>query len=125
MGKHMKAISRAMARRSIRLLDMEYKPSEISEELACRQEWVMLAIRNNAPSRKDESGRYWIHGEKFAAWLDEAKRKERVKIQSNKCYCVGCKKYTIYKVTGRNGNRVSGTCAKGHNISIFTNKGEK
>jgi len=124
MGKRMKAISRAMARRSVRLLDMEYKPSELAQELNCRQEWVMLAIRNGAPHRKDENGRYWIHGEKFAAWLHETKQKERKRLKPNECYCLGCKKYTTYKVTEKIGAHVIGKCPEGHKISMFT-KGKR
>lgn len=124
MGKRMQTISRAMARRAVRLLDMEYKPSELAQELACRQEWVMLAIRNDAPHRKDENGRYWIHGEKFAAWLHTTKQKEKVKLKPNECYCLGCKKYTTFSVVEKHENHVIGTCLKGHKVAMFT-KGKR
>jgi hypothetical protein len=124
MGKRMVGISRAMARRSVRLLDMEYKPSEMAQELKCRQEWIMLAIRNDAPHRKDESGRYWIHGEKFAAWLETTKQKERRKLKPNECYCLGCKKFTTYKTLEKIGTHVTGKCPNGHKVSVFT-KGKR
>lgn len=124
MGRRMVSISRTLARRSMRLLDMEYKPSEIAQELNCRQEWVMLAIRNSAPCRKDESGRYWIHGEKFADWLRETKQKERRKLKPNECYCLGCKKFTTYKAIEKAGTHVIGECPEGHKVSIFT-KGKR
>ena len=134
MAKSMLSISRAMSRRSMRLLDMEYKPSEIASELSVRQDWVLLTIKHGAPARKDESGRYWIHGEKFAAWLWSytAQEKERARIKPTECYCVGCKKIVEFKadksLSGKKvgnrllGNRVIGKCPKGHKVSKFLGK---
>jgi hypothetical protein len=124
MGKSMVTISRTMARHSVRLLDMEYKPSELAQELNCKQDWIMRAIRNHAPHRKDEHGRYWIHGEKFAAWLHETKQKEKKRLKPNECYCLGCKKYTTFLVVEKVGNHVTGKCVKGHRVSMFT-KGKR
>ncbi len=124
MGKRIISITRTLSRRSVRLLDMEYKPSEIAQELECRLAWVMMTIRNKAPHRKDESGRYWIHGEKFAAWLDETKKKEHRRLKPNECYCLGCKGYTTFTTLEKVGTHVIGKCPKGHKISIFT-KGKR
>lgn len=121
MSRTMLSMSRAMTRRSVRLLDMEYKPSEIAQELNCKPSWVVLAIKHNAPSRKDESGRFWLHGLTFAAWLQTytAQEKERRHIKPNECYCVGCKKYTSFLPDEELQTRIVGKCPKGHKVSKF------
>ncbi len=117
--------SRALVRRSLRLLDMEYKPSEIADELATEPAHILRVIRAGAPARKDSKGRFLIHGESFASWLQNAapkndkETKARHAIADNEAYCLVCRAYTTYTEYRRVRNVSFGTCPKGHKISRF------
>jgi len=122
MAVRIEALSRAMMRRSMRLLDMEYKPSEIADELGASKEQVMRLISAGAPVRKDSKGHYWIHGETFVKWLNEAAPKnKRAKntFADNVCYCVVCHSQVTYIEHRRKGNVSYGTCPQGHNVARF------
>ncbi len=127
MPRKFEAMTRAMARRTVRLLDMEYKPSEIADELACKIEWVKLAIEKGCPVRKDKSGRYWIHGESFARWANNyapQKAGDKYTMSQGEAYCVACKKVTAYTETARRANVSYGECPAGHKVTRFIAKGK-
>lgn len=51
------------------LLWMEYKPSEIAEEIKCNTDTVYKSyIPAGCPHRRDEEGNIWIVGTEFAVW---------------------------------------------------------
>lgn len=118
-------VSRAMMRKSIRLLDMEYKPSEIADELGANSHYILSLIAGGAPARKDASGRYWVHGLTFKKWLDDAapknieEIKKRPTIADNECYCVTCKKITTYTERMQKGRVSYGVCPSGHKVARF------
>lgn len=122
MAVRIKKLSRALVRRSVRLLDMEYKPSEIAEELAASKKQILRLVSAGAPARKDAKGNYWIHGETFAVWIQKAapkNDKQRRIFNDNEAYCLTCKavvKFTEYR---RTGHLVYGKCADSHKITRF------
>ncbi len=65
-------LSLKISRRSLRLLDMEYKLREIADELDAKPEQILVLIANGAPAFKDEFGHYWIHGLTFYKWLQKS-----------------------------------------------------
>lgn len=122
MAVRVETLSRAMMRRSIRLLDMEYKPSEVAEELGATKEQVLRLISAGAPARVDGSGRYWVHGDTFVKWLQDAapkNAKAKHDISEKECWCVKCKKVVTYKETKRKGNVIFGRCPDGHKVARF------
>jgi hypothetical protein len=127
-GVHVDRLTRAMMRRSIRLLDMEYKPSEIAQELGATKAQVMRLITAGAPARKDANGHFWIHGESLADWLERAAPKN-IKaptiFKDDECYCVGCHQVMPFTETKRRRNLVTGTCSRGHKVSRFISINKK
>lgn len=123
--------SRALMRRSLRLLDMEYKPSEIAEELATYSQHILKLVAAGAPARKDTKGRYWIHGASFARWLADAAPKTdrdlkaRPSMADNEAYCLRCRTITPYSEHRRTGNVSYGTCPQGHSVSRFMTSKKK
>jgi hypothetical protein len=107
---------------------MEYKPSEIAEELATNSQHILRLVGMGAPARKDTKGRFWIHGATFARWLADAAPKNdrdlkaRPRMAENECYCVACRKITTYTAHRRKGTMVYGKCPKGHNTVRFVSK---
>ena len=127
-GVRVGRLSRAMMRRSIRLLDMEYKPSEIAAELNATKAQILRLISAGAPARKDAKGRIWIHGETFADWLEKAapkNHKARTLFSDSECFCMGCQAVVPYTETSRRQHMVFGMCPDGHKVTRFisTKKG--
>lgn len=122
MAVRLGKLSRALMRRSIRLLDMEYKPSEIAEELDASKEQIRKLIHAGAPARMDAKGNYWIHGERFAEWLKNAAPKnDKAKkvFEDNEAYCFACKAVTTFTEYRRKNRVVFGTCLHGHKVARF------
>jgi hypothetical protein len=115
-------VTRALMHRSLRILDMEYKPSEIAEELGTSKEKILRLISAGAPARKDSKGRYWISGIPFVCWLKDAapkKNEDKHIFADNECYCVTCRQvvhFTEYRKTHR---IAYGNCPKGHKVARF------
>jgi hypothetical protein len=120
--------SRALMRRSLRLLDMEYKPSEIASELSTDNRHILRLVEAGAPARKDDNGRYWIHGRNFALWLEnvspknDKELKARPVVKDNEAYCVVCRSLVIYKEHRLKGRVSYGTCPLGHKTARFISK---
>lgn len=126
-------LSTAMMRRSLRLLDMEYKPAEIADELGVTKEQVIRLISAGAPARRDGGGHYWIHGETFVKWCKDAapkNAKEKHTFEDNEAWCMFCKGVVTYKETRRKQHISFGLCPEGHKVSRFVsmkknNEGKK
>lgn len=121
-GVRVERLSRAMMRRSIRLLDMEYKPSEIAAELQATKAQIIRLISAGAPARKDAKGHFWIHGETFARWLEKVAPKNlkaKTTFLDSECFCMGCQAVTPFTETSRKRHIVFGVCPSGHKVSRF------
>ncbi len=122
MAVRVKKLSWALMRRSMRILDMEYKPSEIAQELGAGQEQILKLILAGAPARKDSKGHYWIHGTTFVNWLHAAAPKndrDKNTFADNECWCVGCRSVVIYIEHKRKGTISYGKCPHGHSVARF------
>lgn len=125
-GVHVEKLSRAAMRRSMRLMDMEYKPSEIADELHLSKEQVMRLLAAGAPARRDQGGHFWVHGSSFVRWLsDVAPKNKKAKhvFLDGECYCLACRGVVTYTETRRRNNMVFGLCPSGHKITRFLKKG--
>ena len=90
---------KGLLRKLERLLDMEYTPAEMAEELDMdkKQVWRMITEKG-APARQAANNRYWIHGLTFAKWVNsfvEASRVKPPKMAANEFFCVTCRKRVI------------------------------
>ncbi len=126
MTVRVEKLSRALMRRSMRLIEMEYKPAEIAAELSASKDQIIRLVSAGAPARKDSKGHYWINGLSFARWLEKAapkKDKDQGTFADNECWCMVCRGVVIFKEKRRVGNMVYGLCPEGHNTSrIFSTR---
>ncbi len=77
-------------RKLSRLLNMQYKPSELAKEIGFTRRQIYRAyIPLGCPYERDETGHLWINGEAFHQWYRETYRK--VKLENDEAYCVSCK----------------------------------
>ena len=134
-------VSRAIIRRSLRLLHMEYKPSEIAEVIGVTPKTIYdTYILAGLPHRRDVAGNIWIVGDEFRQWaetaLERGKRyaaQKRQPIGEDEAYCLRCKQVRKYKdITKRvelskNRIMVYGVCAgcDGKISSIKKGKNDK
>lgn len=83
-----------------RLLDMLYKPSELSEEISVSLDTIYGSyIPNGLPHTKDENGRIWIHGLACAAWM-RALTREKTRRQSmpeGYAWCLRCRRPVAFE----------------------------
>lgn len=79
-----------------RLLWMEYKPSEIAEEIGISTDTLYKSyIPAGCPHRRDNHSQIWIVGSEFAEWarLTFSKtKKPRAMMGPNQAYCMKCRK---------------------------------
>lgn len=128
MTVRVEKLSRALIRKSMRLLDMEYKPSEIADELGGSKAQIMRLVSAGAPARKDSKGHYWIHGDTFREWLEKAapkNDKDKNHFADNEAWCVTCKKAVFYVEHRRKGHISYGKCPDGHNVARFISQNPK
>ena len=102
-------ISRGIQHKLMRLLYMEYKPSEIAHELGVTVKTIYDSyIPAGLPFRKDQNGNLWIVGTVCRDWANTVLQKgQRYAHQRNKkplaedqAYCITCRSVrTISKVT--------------------------
>lgn len=118
-------VSRAFVLRLARLLHMEYKVSEIADELGVTTKTIYTSyLPAGLPHRRDASGNIWIVGTDFAAWvhaaLEKGKRyaaQRRQRIGDNQAFCLSCKSVTEYATITKRRHfsagrvLVYGTCA--------------
>lgn len=102
-----------------RLLYMEYKPSEIAQELGINVENIYRAyIPAGCPHRRDEKNLIWIVGTEFAAWaraVNEISKKRPFVLREDEAWCVHCNRVVpIIGARRRNVKRnldiLQGTC---------------
>lgn len=77
-----------------RLLDMQYKPSEIAQEVGLTVDTIYRShIPAGAPSETDKNGNMWINGKAYRQWVESfatvITRKEPM--PDNHGYCFTCK----------------------------------
>ncbi len=125
MTVRVEKLSRSLMRKSLRLLDMEYKPAEVAEELGAKKEQILRLISAGAPARKDSKGHYWIHGISFVEWMTKAApktSKDKSTFADNEVWCVTCKNTVTYSEHRRKGHISYGKCVNGHNVARFTSQ---
>lgn len=93
----MQGVTRKLSHRAITrvagLLDMLYKPSELSAELGIPlrsfQGWAKIGM----PHQRDSSGHLWINGIEFGGWL-VAKHTHRPRFQlaKDEAFCMRCRR---------------------------------
>jgi len=78
------------------LLWMEYKPSEIAEEIKCNTDTLYKSyIPAGCPHRRDEEGNIWIVGTEFSAWSRKMfKRSDARKTDMGRdqAWCMKCRR---------------------------------
>lgn len=118
-------VTRAIMRRSLRLLHMEYKPSELAEVLRVSTATVYNTyLLAGCPHRREANGNIWIIGTEFREWADTALehgkryvRQRREAVGENQAYCLTCKsvrdfaRITRRKAMSMNRVMVYGICA--------------
>ena len=122
MAVRVEKVTRALMHRSMRILDMEYKPSEIAEELGASKAQILRLISADAPARKDTNGRYWISGIPFVAWLKDAAPKKPTDkhiFADDECYCFNCRRMVHFRAYRKYHRTVFGTCPEGHRVARF------
>jgi hypothetical protein len=113
-------ITRGQARTLLRFLWMEYKPSEIANELGIKVDTIYKSyIPNGMPYRIDKNGNYWIVGTDFKEWamaiLTQTIYKPKTPMQENQAFCVTCKRAVFFDPTkkesmGKGRSLVHGRC---------------
>jgi len=89
-------ISRATARRLLKLLHMKYKPTEIAEEMGVSADTIYRSyLPAGAPSERDVKGNVWIIGDLFARWAMECavtngRKPAKRKLAAGQVYCLKC-----------------------------------
>lgn len=77
-----------------RLLDMQYKPSEIAKEIGVTTETVYRSyLPGGCPFTRDKKNNdIWIHGTSFAAWVESVKERRHVgHLEDGEAWCFNCK----------------------------------
>lgn len=101
--KSMPRISRAVQRHMLKLLNMEYKPSEIAGELNVKPKTIYNFIDLGCPCRTDKAGNIWIVGTSFIAWANDqltlSKNRPRVPIAEDQAYCFHCQTAVKFEKT--------------------------
>lgn len=74
------------------LLNMLYRPSEISKELQVPVQTVRgWAKREGLPHQSDPRGRIWINGLEFAQWVERRRStRPRYQLEKDEAYCMRC-----------------------------------
>jgi len=120
-GKSISAprIKRGMMRKSLRLLEMEYTPSELAEELGCTPKTIYHSyLPAGLPFRKDKTGHIWIVGTSARAWLEKMTQHSAEKpvdpVGKDEAFCTHCKdRVKLVNPTRRHFGRaglMAGTC---------------
>lgn len=87
----------------VKLLDMEYKTSELADELGVTPKYIRhtLAERNGMPCRKSDNGMLWFNGAEVRRWIEAnyipRNRRKRADdpMKENEFYCVKCRERRI------------------------------
>jgi hypothetical protein len=103
-------ITRATALKTAQLLFMEYRPSELAEELDISTKTIYDSyLPAGLPHRRDSYGNIWIVGTEFSKWamtvLEKGERyasQRKQPVGDNQAYCLKCDGVKDYaKITRR------------------------
>lgn len=79
-----------------RLLDMEYRPSELAQEIDVNVSVIYQTyIPGGLPHRRDKQGSIWIHGSTFKSWaleIHERNKQKKYFLEPNEGWCMKCNK---------------------------------
>ena len=110
-----------MVRRSLALLYMEYRPSEIADILDISVQTIYATyLPAGLPHRRDEHGHIWIVGTEFYSWVQDIAEKSqkdpKKPMKPNEAYCLSCRERVKIanmkrsKAVNKQVTRVSGEC---------------
>ena len=96
-------LTHAKVHRLKRLLNMNYKVTEIAEELDISTSTIYETyIPAGMPCTQDEKKHYWVNGQAFCEWAQQfvttRQRKPKLMMAPNQAFCTKCK--TIIVVSG-------------------------
>lgn len=81
-----------------RLLDMDYKPAELAEEISVNVDTVYRSyIPAGCPHERDKNNRIWINGVAFTFWVKDMQarkgrgKKNRSPMPEDQAFCMRCK----------------------------------
>lgn len=84
-------VPRSLILRLGRLLYMEYRPSELAEELGCSIDSIYkMYLPAGCPHRRDDTGHVWIVGTQFSEWVRIALQKTKTPMAEGEAYCLKC-----------------------------------
>lgn len=91
-------VTRATAHKMANLLFMEYKPSELADELGVSIKTIYDSyLPAGLPHRRDSNGNIWIIGTEFKQWaitvLEKGERyasQRKEPVGENQAYCLKC-----------------------------------
>jgi hypothetical protein len=73
------------------LLDMEYTPSELANEIGfAKRQVYRVYLPLGCPHRKDDRRHIWINGKEFRSWILNIYKKRKLGL--NEAFCLSCKK---------------------------------
>ena len=96
-------ISSSTARKLIKLLHMQYKPSEIAEIMGVSVDTIYRSyLPAGAPFEKDAKNNIWIVGDVFASWAircakTNVRKPEKQKLTSEQVFCLKCNQIVALK----------------------------
>lgn len=74
-----------------RLLNMQYSPSELAQEVGFNLDRVyMVYVPGGCPHDRDGRKHIWINGAAFRTWFEATYKKRS--LQSNEAFCLTCKR---------------------------------
>lgn len=125
-------VTRGNAMRLKSLLHMEYKPTELAQEIGISTDTLYRSyLPAGAPCKVDTKGNIWIIGDQFAKWvMDYSKVNRRKapkeKMEQGEAYCVACRKVVnllnakMQKPNARNIATFTGKCPEcGRKVTRF------
>ena len=112
-------ITCSTVKKLLRLLNMDYKPSEIAEELNLSVKTIYRYLDMGSPHRTDKTGSIWVNGVDFREWaknqLSSNALKPKVKADADQAWCCKCRSLVHFSstITRKLGKRVvvHGTCS--------------
>lgn len=85
------SVPRSVIVRLGRLLHMEYRPTELAEELGCGVNVVYRSyLGAGCPHRRDKTGHIWIVGTEFRDWMRATLKKDKIPLADGEAYCLKC-----------------------------------
>lgn len=105
-------LCQASTARLTRLLQMEYSPRELAEELGCDIRTIRRAIEAGCPHRATDGGRVYVVGTDFQDWYAVQGTKQT--LGDGEAFCVRCRQVITMLnpafVRTKRAGRLEGTC---------------